>query len=110
MTEETLAKIIEGAKAQVRYEDDCYEALRVIFPDIYPSIFVNPIWQAFATAVDEALGVEDLFDWWVWETKCGTKDNSWIELGGVRYPLTNAREILEYAEAERRYMEQMKNR
>ena len=108
MTEETLNKIIEDVKTQLRYDKECSEALQVIFTDSYPLTIPNLLWNALAKAVDTALGVTDVFDWWVWETRCGTTDNSWIELDGVRYPLTNAKEILEYAEAEREYKEEMK--
>ena len=108
ITEETLNGIIEGAKKQLRYEERCIEALKVIFPDSYPPVPSNPLWQTFATAADTALGVEDFFDWWLWETDCGTKDNARIWLNEVCYPVRNAKEILAYAEAERKFVEDKK--
>ena len=109
MTEATLNKIIEGAKKQLRHEERCIEALKVIFPDSYPPVPSNPLWRAFATAVDAALGVEDFFEWWVWETGCGTEDNARIWLNEVCYPVRNAKEILAYAEAERKFIEDKKS-
>lgn len=103
MTEETLNKIIEGLKKQLRHEEKCIEALKMIFPESYPPMPSNPLWQVFAIAVDAALGVEDFFDWWTWETDCGTNDRARIRLDEVCYPVTNAKEILTYAEAERNY-------
>ena len=100
MTEETLNTIIEGAKKQQRHENTIMDCFKAMFPGSYSPVPENPLWDAFAIAVDAALGVEDLFGWWVWETDCGTKDNSWIELDGRRYPLTTAGELLAYAEAE----------
>ena len=109
MTEATLNKIIEGAKKQLRYEEVCLEAFKVIFPESYPPVPVNPLWEAFATAVDAALGVEDFLDWWIWDTECGTKDNARIWLNEVCYPVRNAKEILAYAEAERKFIEDKKS-
>ena len=102
MTEETLNKIIEGVKKQLRHEEKCIEAIKMIFPESYPPVPSNPLWQAFETAVDAALGVEDFFDWWIWETDCGTNDRARIRMDEVCYPVTNAKEILAYAEAERK--------
>ena len=76
MTEETLNEIIEGARKQLRHEEKCIEALEMIFPESHPPVPSNPLWQAFETAVDAALGVEDFFDWWIWETDCGTNDRA----------------------------------
>ena len=104
MTEDTLNKIIEGAKKQLRHEERCIEALKVIFPESYPPVPHNPLWQAFATAVDAALGVEDFLDWWIWETECGTNDRAHIWLDEICYPVGNAKEILAYAEAERKFI------
>ena len=101
MTEETLNKIIEGVKKQLRHEEKCIEAIKMIFPESYPPAPSNPLWQAFETAVDAALGVEDFFDWWIWETDCGTNDRARIRLDEVCYPVRNAKEILAYAEVER---------
>lgn len=109
MTEETLNKIIEGAKKQLRHEERCIEALEVIFPESYPPVPANYLWDALAEAVDAALGLEEFFDWWVWDTNCGTTGSAWIELDGVRYPVTNASEILAYAEAERTFIEDKKS-
>ena len=101
MTETVLNKIISDVKEQLQYEERCNDAFREIFPDSYPPVFENMLWTALSTAVDEALGVDDLFGWWIWETDCGTKDNAWIELKGRRWPITNAREMLAFAEAYR---------
>lgn len=109
MTEEILNKIIEGAKKQLRHEERCIEALQVIFPESHPPVPSNPLWQAFAVSADAALGVEDFFDWWIWETDCGTKDNARIWLGEACYPVRNAKEILAYAEAERKFIEVKKS-
>lgn len=103
MTEETLNKIIEGVKKQLRYEERCMEAFKVIFPESVTPVPVNPLWQAIATAVDAYLGVEDFFAWWIWDTDCGTNDRAHIWLGQACYPVRNAKEILAYAEAQRNY-------
>lgn len=109
MTEDILNKIIEGVKKQLRHEERCIEAFKVIFPESYPLVPSNPLWRAFETAMDAALGVEDFFDWWIWETECGTKDNARIWLDDVCYPVRDAKEILVYAEAERKFMEKKKS-
>ena len=109
MTEEILNKIIEGAKKQLRHEERCIKALQVIFPESHPPVPSNPLWRAFTVAADAALGVEDFFDWWIWETGCGTEDNARIWLDEVCYPVTNAKEILAYAGAERKFMDKKKS-
>lgn len=109
MTEAILNEIIEGAKKQLRYEEVCMEALKVIFPESVAPIVVNPLWSTFATAMDVALGLEDFFGWWIWGTECGIKDNARIWLNEVCYPVRNAREILAYAEAERNFIEDKKS-
>ena len=109
MTEAILNEIIEGAKKLLQYEERCIEAFKVIFPESYPPVLVNPLWRAFTTAMDVALGLEDFFGWWIWETECGTKDNARIWLDEVCYPVTNAKEILAYAEAERKFMDKRKS-
>ena len=53
--------------------------------------------------------MEDFFEWWVWETGCGTEDNARIWLDEVCYPVTNAKEVLAYAEAERKFIEDKKS-
>lgn len=109
ITETKMNEIIEGAKKQLRNEERCIEALKVIFPESHPPVPSNPLWQAFATTVDAALGVEDFFDWWIWETECGTNARARIWLDEVCYPVTNAKEILAYAEAERKFIEDKKS-
>ena len=104
ITEEILDRIIKEARRQQKYEMKCSEAFGILYPDSYPPIVPNYLWGALATAVDSALGVTDFFDWWVWETDFG-KDNAWIGLDGVRYPVTDVKEILAYAEAERKRKE-----
>ena len=105
MTEETLNKIIEGVKKQLRHEEKCIEAIKMIFPESYPPVPSNPLWQAFETAVDAAVDMGDgLRDKWPCAYMAGPsvlsgeerKGNSGIRRGGkkiIGYKTNNNKQL-----------------
>ena len=101
ITETQLEHLLDALRKQMEYETKCDEAYKVIFPTSYPPMAENYTRDALCDAIDMLLGFygEDNFtEWWVYDTKMG-REHAWVELDHWRYPLTNAREIIAYAEA-----------
>ena len=97
ITVKQLEYIIKCIKAQLEYEDTCSKALGMICPDCYMPILSNPIWSAFTQAMDAALGLDDFFSWWIWDTNCGEHHAEIYELDGSITYVRNAEEIINYA-------------
>ena len=98
MTRNELEKIIEIIKEQRNYENKCSEAMGVMCPECHQPFLSNPIWVAVEMALNTALGLEDFFAWWIWETDCGENDKAriWLE-DGTEVPVRTAEEIIEYS-------------
>ena len=99
ITEKQLEKLLSAFRKQLEYEDKCYDAYKVIFPDSYPPIHENYLSNALCNAIDMLLGLEDWDDftsWWVYETNMG-KDHPCVSYEGKSYHLTNAHEIITFA-------------
>lgn len=98
MTQEQLEKIITAIRKQKEYEEKFHDAFKAVFTEQEPPFLETPLWEGLYLALDETLGLEDFFSWWIWETDCGrdkTKARIWLQ-GGQEIPVTNAKEILEY--------------
>lgn len=97
ITVKQLECIIKSIKDQLEYEHTCGKALNMICPDCYTPILSNPIWSAFTQAMDAALGLDDFFSWWIWETNCGEHCAEIYEVDGSVSYVRNAEEIINYA-------------
>lgn len=98
MTVEQLENIIADIKAQIKYENDCVDAFEMMFPNCYSPVIDNPIWTSLIELLDSALGLEDFFSWWIWDTLCGDDHAEIHEKDGTVIPVRNAEEIIKYAE------------
>lgn len=99
MTVEQLENIIADIKAQIKYENDCVAAFETMFPNCYSPVIDNPIWTSLIELLDSALGLEDFFSWWIWDTQCGKDHAELYEQDGTVIYVRNAEEIIKYAES-----------
>lgn len=99
MTVEQLENIIADIKAQIKYENDCVVAFEMMFPNCYSPVIDNPIWTSLIELLDSALGLEDFFSWWIWDTQCGKDHAELYEHDGTVIYVRNAEEIIKYAES-----------
>lgn len=100
MTTENLNRIIDHVRLQRNYENKCAKAFNTIFGGNITPAMQNFLYAPLCIAMDLALGIEDFFEWWIFDTECGTNGNSmWID--GIKYPVSNADEILAFAQAYR---------
>ena len=97
MTVEQLENIIADIKEQIKYEQGITDAFSKAFTDCYPPVMNNPIWTSLIELLDSALGLEDFFSWWIWETQCGEYHAELYEQDGTVIYVRNAEEIIKYA-------------
>lgn len=99
MTVEQLESIISCIKQQIDYELEITYAFNKIFSDSDDAFIDTPLWAGFCKLLDAALGLEDFFDWWIWDTQCGEKCAVKKEQDGTVIYVRNAEEIIKYAES-----------
>lgn len=96
MTKEQLESVLADIKKQLSYEDDCRKAFGLLYPDSWAPVSTNYLWSALLRTLDTALGIEDFFSWWVFDTECG-KDHAVIYFpDGREINIRTVDDIFEY--------------